>query len=65
MREYHVTFNPLDPTLSPVGPFVINAELKEEALVIAVGRFKNEHPDRSVNPRDYRQPTVSWTRAQK
>ena len=65
MREYHITFNPLNPTLSPIGPFVISAELKEEALDIAVKRFKNEHSDRSANPRDYRQPTVSWTQSQK
>jgi hypothetical protein len=65
MREYHITFNPLNPTLSPIDPFVISAELKEKALDIAVKRFKNGHPDRSANPRDYRQPTVSWTRSQK
>ena len=32
MREYHITFNPLSPTLARIGPFVIRAELKEEAL---------------------------------
>jgi hypothetical protein len=65
MREYYITFNPLDPTLSPIGPFVINAELKEEAMDIAASRFKNEHPDSSANLRDYRPPTVSWTQLHK
>ncbi len=64
MREYHITFNPLNPTLARIGPFVIRAELKEEALDIAVERMRSEHPDASLNPRDYRMPTVSWTRSQ-
>ena len=55
----------LNPTHLPIGPFVISAKFKEAALNIAVKRFKNEHPDKSANPRDYRQPTGSRTRLQK
>lgn len=64
MREYHVTFNPFNPTLARIGPFVICAELKEEALDIAAERMRTEYPDMSLNPRDYRTPTVSWTKSQ-
>ena len=64
MRDYHITFNPLNPTLARIGPFVIRAERKEEALDIAAERMRSEHPGMSLNPRDYRMPTVSWTKSQ-
>jgi hypothetical protein len=63
MRDYHITFNPLNPTLACIGPFVIRAETKEEALDIALERMRSEYAGVSLNPRDYRIPTVSWTKS--
>ena len=61
MREYKVTFIPINPAESPVGPLIVTATSMDEACHKAVERLKNEYPDRPYHAKDYKPfPQISW-----
>jgi len=61
MREYKVTFFPINPAEPRVGPITVIASLLDEAVHKAVERLKSEHPDRPHKPEDYKPfPQISW-----
>ncbi len=61
MREYKITFIPINPAESPVGPITVIASWLDEAVHKAVERLKSEHADRPYKPEDYKPfPQISW-----
>lgn len=61
MREYKVTFIPINPAESPVGPIIVTALLLDEACHKAVERLKSEYPTKPYKPEDYKPfPQISW-----
>jgi|SRR6185437_7197976 hypothetical protein len=61
MREYKVTFIPINPAEAPVGPIIVTASSLDEACHKAVEKLKSEHPDRPYDAKDYKPfPQISW-----
>jgi hypothetical protein len=61
MREYKVTFIPINPAEPPVGPIIVTATSLDEACHKAVERLKSESPSRPYKPEDYKPfPQISW-----
>ena len=61
MREYKVTFIPINPAEPPVGPITVTATSLDEACHKAVERLKSEYPDRPYHAKDYKPfPQISW-----
>ena len=61
MREYKVTFIPINPAEAPVGPVIVTGSSLDEACHKAVERLKNEHPSRPYDAKDYKPfPQISW-----
>jgi hypothetical protein len=61
MREYKVTFIPINPAEAPVGPIIVTASSLDEACHKAVEKLKSEHPGRPYDAKDYKPfPQISW-----
>jgi hypothetical protein len=61
MREYKITFIPINPAEDPVGPVIVTGSSMDEACHKAVERLKNEHPSRPYDAKDYKPfPQISW-----
>jgi hypothetical protein len=61
MREYKITFHPIDPSEAPAGPITVVAQWLDEAIDLAVERLKVDYPDRSHDLNDYKpRPHATW-----
>ena len=61
MREYKITFIPINPAEDPVGPVIVTGSSMDEACHKAVERLKNENPSRPYDAKDYKPfPQISW-----
>jgi hypothetical protein len=48
MREYKVTYIPINPAETPVGPLTVTAMSMDEACHKAVEKLNNEYPTAHV-----------------
>jgi hypothetical protein len=61
MREYKITFHPINPSEAPLGPITVRAQWLDEAVDMAIERMKIDYPDRSHDINDYKpNPHAIW-----
>ena len=61
MREYKITFHPMDRSEAPAGPITVVAQTLDEAIDLAVEKLKVDYPDRSHDLNDYKPlPHAVW-----